>query len=442
MTSPVRFTFESAIHAQGGFGKIKKGRDNVLERDVAVKTLSGAGTTLKDESLERFKREAKILASMTHPNIPSIYDINFDAKEFAIYFQFIHGDTLSQVITSEGAVPLSTVRAWFTQLASALTHAHEKGIIHRDVKPDNIIVAHNREVAYLVDFGIALSREDSLRLTESGYTIGTLGYMSPEQTAGVDIDARTDVYSLAITLYEVLAGRRFPVGEYEELSIHNEAIPPQIDSLIQDCLLPKDKRVPTPESFASRLAAALVTTRPLSEILAHGRLHELAAALEEYTPSEFMQLPAGQRLLVLAKLEDVVTSDDPKLTFAAEELLQIMLTVGLLLSSSEFGEIAKPAILWGFDRQVGSFDGSNHVRKALEAAAVGSRGDVHECLSELFADYFENIELPAKGEWYLHPLRQILQALLANASCGEKAAGRLVRLLRAVNAAQKEKQRK
>src|SRR6185436_5746133 len=154
-----RFTYQTQVHAEGGFGKILRGRDNVLERDIAVKVLSPLASAITDNHLERFRREAKILASLSHPNIPSIYDVKFDKSEFLIFFQFIHGKTLRQLLDKEGAAPLTQARLWFTQIASALEHAHANNVIHRDVKPDNIIITENRETAYLVDFGIALTPE-------------------------------------------------------------------------------------------------------------------------------------------------------------------------------------------------------------------------------------------------------------------------------------------
>lgn len=326
-----RFTFEASTHGQGGFAKVNKGRDNVLERDIAVKLLSPLVANFPEADQERFKREARILAKLIHPNIPAIYDVDFSDGNFLIIFQFIEGSTLQQMIDRDGGCSVSEAKQWFHQISSALDHAHSLQVIHRDIKPDNIIITPNRESAYLVDFGIALTAEDSKKLTQSGFVIGTPGYMSPEQQRGEDLDARTDIYSLGITFYETLAGKRFPVGAYEELSATNEAISPQIDELIRECLLPKEKRLPTASAFSQRFSTALASSKPLSDILAHGRLYELASALEDLSAAEFTQLPEGQKALILAKLADIVGSGDEKLEYASEELLELLLSRGMLL---------------------------------------------------------------------------------------------------------------
>jgi len=291
-------------------GKIIKGHDNDLQREIAVKVLIDNAGALPPVDIERFRREARILAKLSHPNIPAIYDVVLDesAANFLIIFQFVSGKNLRQLLADEGRCQLSEVRIWFHQLASAIDYAHSLGVIHRDIKPENVIITPDRETAYLVDFGIALSTNDPKKLTEYGYAIGTPGYMSPEQASGKEIDARTDLFSLGVTLYEVLAGKAILVGDYQELSTVDESVPPQIDELIQECLLPVDRRVPSAKAFSSRLAGSLRVTRPLSEVLSHGRLHEVANAIERLDADDFARLPKGQRALVLLKCEDIVDS--------------------------------------------------------------------------------------------------------------------------------------
>jgi serine/threonine protein kinase len=216
-----RFSFQDSLHGSGGFAKVIRGKDNELDRDVAVKILNPlVSQDFPEPDRERFRREARILAKLVHPNIPAIYDVKFSEAEgeFLIIFQFIEGQTLRQVITETGAVPISQARDWFHQLASALHYAHSLGIIHRDVKPENIIITPNKETAYLVDFGIAISAEDGRKLTKSGFVVGTMGYMSPEQYSGEPLDERTDVYSLGVTLYETLSGHPLRPGSYESHS--------------------------------------------------------------------------------------------------------------------------------------------------------------------------------------------------------------------------------
>ena len=174
-----RFTFAPEVHGAGGFAKVIKGRDNILERDVAVKILTLLTTEFSKTEQERFRREARILASLSHPNIPSIYDVSFSAgKAFLIIFQFIEGSNL-RTILNEGPCSIGEAPGWFHQVASALEHAHDLSIVHRDIKPENIIIRPDRESAYLVDFGIALSAEDAKKLTQSGWAIGTPAICRP-----------------------------------------------------------------------------------------------------------------------------------------------------------------------------------------------------------------------------------------------------------------------
>jgi eukaryotic-like serine/threonine-protein kinase len=196
-----RFVFEPKPHGEGGFGRVIKGRDTYLERDIAVKVLNPLMTQFSGEPeyQERFRREARVLARLSHPNIPAIYDVLFGPDQFLLVFQFVEGRTLRDILEQEGAADLAKVQVWFRQVSSALDHAHAAGIVHRDVKPENIIITPDRETAYLVDWGIALSASDAKRLTDSNGWIGTPGYMSPEQQAGEDIDHRSDLYSLGVT---------------------------------------------------------------------------------------------------------------------------------------------------------------------------------------------------------------------------------------------------
>ncbi len=437
---PERFIFLLEPHAAGGFAKVIKGRDNFLERDIAIKVLNPLATQFPEADQERFRREARILAKLSHPHIPAIYDVDFSPGKFLLVAQFIEGLTLRQMIEQQGPCSVGEARAWFHHIAAALDHAHSLGVVHRDVKPENIIVTPDRESAYLVDFGIALSAEEAKKLTKSGFVIGTPGYMSPEQQAGDLVDARSDIYSLAVTLYEALAGKPVPIGQYEALAAANEAIPPQIDDLIRDCLLPKERRPDTAKSFGSRLAGALRPVKPFSEVLAYGRLHELANAVEEFTPEEFAKLPEGQRVLILAKISDIVGSGEAQLQYASERFLELLLERGILLSESEYCEVVIPSIRWGFELKFAQHLGRDSLRRALERAAYTARGSSHEVLRQEFAKFLEQADMKNKEDWYLHAVRQVLQALLANPSCTGQS-GELVQGLRTVNQLQRTRVR-
>ena len=300
-----RYEMIDAAHGEGGFGKISKRRDKVLDRYVAVKQLRMLENV---EARERFKREAKALARMSHPNVPAIYDVQFDEHEMYIYFAFIEGQALRKLIQGSTVPSLDRTRRWFTQVAAALEHAYSKGIVHRDVKPDNIVISSNDQNAVLVDFGIALTADDVRSLTKDGYVIGTPAYMSPEQAAGEDFDGRSDLYSLGITLYETLSGHLPHPGGYQSLSDANEAVPPAIDDLIKECLVQdRNARMQSAQDFIKRLQSAFRTDVPLSALLTEGRLHEVLAALKQLSAEDFSAKPRGQKLLLVTRLEGLVT---------------------------------------------------------------------------------------------------------------------------------------
>lgn len=434
----MRYQFDSRPHASGGFGKIIKGHDADLVRDIAIKVLSDEEGILPADNRERFRREARILAKLSHPNIPAIYDVVFDddANTFLIIFQFVNGVNLRQILGSEGRCRLPEVRTWFHQLTSAIDYAHSMGVIHRDIKPENVIITPDRETAYLVDFGIALSAEDSKKLTELGYAIGTPGYMSPEQIAGKEVDLRTDLYSLGVTLYEALAGKAIPVGDYEELATVDESIPPQIDELIQECLVPAERRVPSAKAFSTRLAGSLRVTRPLSEILAHGRLHEVAAAIQRLDADDFSRLPKGQRALVLLKCEDVVGSGEDALRSAGISFLETLLRIGLHLPKDEYRKMVIPAIDWAYEQDSFGRQGNVALQAALERAAGEAQADAHTVLAEGVLKFLEDKDLGAKPNWYLQVLRNFLSSLLANQVCDQNVA-ELSTAMREINGVQR-----
>jgi len=439
VTPNVRFKFEGKPHGEGGFGRVIRGRDHFLERDVAVKVLNPLLTQFSDAERERFKREARTLARLSHPNVPAVYDVVFGPDEFLIIFQFVEGPTLRKILEDEGPADLTKVQLWFRQIASALEHAHILGIVHRDIKPENIIITPDRETAYLVDWGIALSAQEAKRITSAGGWIGTPGYMSPEQQAGEFVDGRSDLYSLGVTLYEALAGKPIPQGNYEDLADMNQAIPPSIDELVLSCVEPKATRLESARSFGIKLTAALSPSRPLSEVLAHGRLNEIAIALRDLTPEAFMRLPEGQRALILVRLDDIVTSDDPNLTWASAEFLELLVHLGILLDRESYERIAQPAFDRAFEYQYDGRLGRRGLREAIEAAASSARGEVFDVLVSAAVGFVKSVALDEKPGWYLHGLRDILQTLLANPAC-TKGAADIAAAVRSVNKAQRRTQ--
>jgi Tol biopolymer transport system component/predicted Ser/Thr protein kinase len=200
---------------EGGMGVVYKGRDTHLDRIVALKILP-AEAVADPERKRRFVREAKAASSLNHPNIIAIYDIDSDKGVDFIAMEFVHGQSLTKVIGKKGIPWRETVRL-ATQIASALAAAHTAGIIHRDLKPANVMVT-DKGLVKVLDFGLAKltehpAGETAETLTEgpetkSGMILGTCAYMSPEQAEGKEVDARSDVFSFGVVLYEMLSGRR------------------------------------------------------------------------------------------------------------------------------------------------------------------------------------------------------------------------------------------
>ena len=188
----------------GGMATVYVAKDKVLNRDVAVKVLKDEFTT-DEEFVKRFNSEALSAASLTHPNIVSIYDVGNEDGIYYIVMELVRGKTLKQIITEEGALPWKWSVNIAMQIASALETAHKNNIVHRDIKPHNIIITEDG-VAKVTDFGIAKAVSNST-ITAFGTTIGSVHYFSPEQAKGGYTDAKSDIYSLGVVMYEMLTGK-------------------------------------------------------------------------------------------------------------------------------------------------------------------------------------------------------------------------------------------
>ena len=188
----------------GGMATVYKAKDNILKRNVAVKVLRDEFTT-DEEFIKRFNTEAQAAASLTHPNIVSIYDVGHEDNLYFIVMELIQGKTLKQIITEDGVLPWKWSINIAIQIASALEIAHKNNIVHRDIKPHNIIITEDG-VAKVTDFGIAKAVSNST-ITAFGTTIGSVHYFSPEHARGGYTDAKSDIYSLGVVMYEMMTGR-------------------------------------------------------------------------------------------------------------------------------------------------------------------------------------------------------------------------------------------
>ena len=249
---------------EGGMGEVFKAQDTKLDRFVALKFLPSQLTASEDDKA-RFIQEAKAASSMNHPNVCTIYSIEEYNGQLFIAMEFVEGKTLKDKKDSLSEKQKLEIGI---QVAEGLAAAHEKGIVHRDIKPENIMIRKDG-IAQIMDFGLAkLYKESNVsRLTKAGSTVGTMGYMSPEQIQGLDVDHRTDIFSLGVVLYELLAGESPFKGMHETaimyeivnvdappLSTVKEGIDPELDEIILECLeKDKDDRYQSAKELAKDL---------------------------------------------------------------------------------------------------------------------------------------------------------------------------------------------
>jgi tRNA A-37 threonylcarbamoyl transferase component Bud32 len=198
-----RYEVEDLV-GTGGMSSVYRARDTVLERRVALKILHQHFTD-DPEYVERFRREARAIAGLNHPNIVTVIDRGeLDNHQF-IVFEHVPGENLKDFVRRRGPLPVDEALALIGQIARGLAFAHEHGVVHRDVKPQNVLLDESG-TAKVTDFGIARSLDPGDGLTETGTLLGTSEYISPEQAGGQRVDARSDQYSLGVVLYELLTG--------------------------------------------------------------------------------------------------------------------------------------------------------------------------------------------------------------------------------------------
>jgi serine/threonine protein kinase len=260
-----RYELEQKI-GEGGMARVYRGRDLRLNRQVAIKVLHSHYAS-DTNFLQRFHHEAQAAANLRHPNIVDVYDVGQDADTHYIVMEYVAGSDLKALLMRSGALPIEQAVYVGECAANGLDAAHRIGMVHRDIKPQNIIVGEQGQVK-ITDFGIAKSSL-STALTETGVTFGTADYISPEQARGQPATPRSDIYSLGVTLYETLTNR-LPFSGDSSIAVamqhvsadpppprmYNPRIPPQLESLVLRALSKEpDGRPTTARDFARQLGS-------------------------------------------------------------------------------------------------------------------------------------------------------------------------------------------
>ena len=241
-----RYRLDEVI-GRGGMSTVYRGTDLALDRVVAVKVALDPLVEQSPVYLERFRREANAAAAIDHPGVVTVYDAGADGPTRFIVMEFVHGRSLADILREQSPLEPAEAADIAAQAADALSAAHARGIVHRDIKPGNIMVTPDGAVKVL-DFGIARA-VDSGTLTQTATVLGTSAYMSPEQALGQPADARSDIYSLGCVLYEMLTGEPPFMAEVAAAVMHqhvrvqpkpaserNPAVPPALNALVMEML--------------------------------------------------------------------------------------------------------------------------------------------------------------------------------------------------------------
>ena len=302
-----RYRLDEVI-GRGGMSTVYRGTDTALDRVVAVKVALDPLVEQSPIYLARFTREAQAAAAIGNPAVVTVYDAGADGPTRFIVMEYVPGQSLAEILTERKHKPLEPDRAAdiAAQIADALSAAHAAGIIHRDVKPGNIMVTPTGSVKVL-DFGIARAL-DSHTLTQTATVLGTSAYMSPEQALGQPVDARSDIYSLGCVLYEMLTGEPPFMADVSAAVLHqhvrvapkparerNPAIPPELGDLVMQMLAkqPKD-RPQTAAEVRDRLVRAIADPEDASDALTTVAMAAAIAPTPATVPLEPREAAAGE----------------------------------------------------------------------------------------------------------------------------------------------------
>jgi serine/threonine protein kinase len=364
VTEPTRigkYTIESVL-GKGAMGVVYKAFDPGIERVVAIKTVrkDRVDQDLIEQSMARFKNEAKAAGRLLHPNIVSVYEYGEDEANAFIVMEYVEGTGLREYLARKASFDLPHVASIMTQLLRALDFAHERGVIHRDIKPANLILTADGTLK-VADFGIA--RIDTSNLTTLGMVMGTPSYMSPEQCQGLAVDRRSDLFSAAVVLYELLAGEKPFAGATETIAYkicHESARPP---------------------SALSRLNLS-----PTIDAV-------LAVALEKSPDARFQNARAFSR--ALREALNAPTQQNPDETGAT----QINTAIVSMRPSIAAPPVWEDTVLRTVERQLAHYVGP--MAKVMTRKAAAQTAD----LGKLYALLAENISDPATREKFSAGIR-------------------------------------
>jgi eukaryotic-like serine/threonine-protein kinase len=320
MTAPTaigKYQIQGVL-GQGGMGVVYRAFDPAIQRPVAVKTITKSALDPADlqYALTRFRHEAQAVGRLTHPRITAIYDYGEDVEIAYIVMEIVNGQSLFHHIQNQAKFGLKEIGEMVRQLLDGLGYAHELGVVHRDIKPSNILINEDGRLK-LTDFGIA--RIDSSTLTQVGEIMGSPGYMSPEQFLGTDIDARSDIYSVGVIAYELLANRRPFTGNNAEVmrqvlserpvnpSEYNPTISVQLDWAVQKALAKKQAdRFQTAKEFSDAFVKGVEAS------IRQSRLAPTEALADEPTQRIDPKLIQAARMLAgLQPARADAPADDP-----------------------------------------------------------------------------------------------------------------------------------
>ncbi len=303
------------VIGRGGMATVYRAHQTTMKRDVAIKVMKRE-ISEDEEFIKRFEREAEIFAVLQHPHILPVIDFGRSEDGWIyIVFRLVEGGGLDTQIRTKGSIKVNAASKMLTQISSALTFAHEKGIIHRDLKSNNILL-DNRDNAYLTDFGIAKMLASTTRLTSTDHIMGTPSYMAPEQWRGETIDARTDIYALGVIAYEMLSGMLPYTADtpFTLMYKHMNELPPSLSEM--------PKKIPEAvEAVIIRAMAKLPEDRFQSADEFATAFHK-AATNEEFPPAVKVIHQPSETPLVQIKFDEIPSPEvDKTLSVDSQQLL-------------------------------------------------------------------------------------------------------------------------